>query len=230
MRARSCLVRACATCSTSASTPSPDSWGSTTGRPGEQEQEGQHGSSDLRSLPDRPVGVGRGQAVSVEGQLLEDLRLPGAPVAPDPGGGRRRGRGRDLEGAARRDGDVLAVDDDVDERLARRDPDVVPARADRATDPRDDLGGRKVRPVACARVDDVVESAGVPHCAEEGRSEAHLLEREVGGDVADGPAVAQRGAGPILRCQLLEHVGRPQPLCVDRGPEPVVVHARSPSR
>jgi hypothetical protein len=70
----------------------------------------------------------------------------------------------------------------------------------------------------------MVEAARVPEKAEQPRAEPHLLQSEVGCDIADRPPVAQRPVIPFLRGEGFEQVGGAYTLCVDRGPDLVDVH------
>jgi hypothetical protein len=93
--------------------------------------------------------------------------------------------------AAQRHGDVEAVHDDVDERLPRRDAEVVPPRPHHAADIPDDLRrGQLRRAVTREAVDGPVHIPAVPEDAAHPVDEAELLQRQVRGDVPDGPTVA----------------------------------------
>ena len=106
--------------------------------PGGQQEDGADRSLDLRAVAGGPDDVGGGDLEPLHSAAGRERRPAHGPY---PGDGSSCGLRWHGAAAAERDGDVLGMDEDVDQRLPVGDPEVVPPRPGHGTDGGDDLPG-----------------------------------------------------------------------------------------
>jgi hypothetical protein len=106
--------------------------------------------------------------------------------------------------------DVLAVDEDVGQRLQTCNPDVVPPGADHGSNVADQLVDRPTRSVLRCEADHPVHPSQVARMLDHRQkrfTQSDLLQSQMGSYVPDAPAAAERRVLPLLLGYVFEQFG-----------------------